>query len=181
MLKNNSKGYGWIAIMLHWLMAVGIFSLFGLGLYMVELSYYDPWYRDSLELHKSLGVVLLLVLFFRLVWRWSNTSPEISGSLAEKKMAHVGHKALYAIMLVLMITGYLISTADGRAISVFGLVDLPAISFSFENQEDTAGEIHWLLAWGLILMAALHALAALKHHFINKDGTLNKMLRPKPE
>lgn len=178
MVKNNSNGYGLIAIFLHWFMALGILFLFGLGLYMVELSYYDPWYRDSLELHKSLGIMLLMMFFIRLVWRWSNTSPDISGSLLEKKVAHVAHKALYGLMLVIMVTGYLISTADGRSINVFGLFDFPALTFSIENQEDTAGEIHWLLAWSLILLVALHALAALKHHFINKDGTLVKMLRP---
>lgn len=60
----------------------------------------------------------------------------------------------------------------------FGLFEIPALSVSFDNQEDIAGEIHWWLAWGLILMAAGHGVAALKHQFINKDGTLNKMLRP---
>ena len=83
--------------------------------------------------------------------------------------------------MCLMMTGYLISTADGRGIAVFGLFEIPALSISFENQEDIAGEIHWLLAWGLILMVGLHAMAAIKHHVINKDDTLLKMIRPKTD
>lgn len=178
MLKNTNSGYGWVAISLHWLMAIGIFGTFGLGLYMVELTYYDTWYRGSLDLHKSIGLTLMFVWILRIIWRWSNTSPQITGNALEKKAAHTVHLLLYVVMLALMITGYLISTADGRGIAVFGLFEIPALSISFENQEDIAGEIHWLLAWGLILMVGLHAMAAIKHHVINKDNTLLKMVRP---
>ena len=181
MVKNSKSSYGWIAIALHWLMALGIFFLFGLGLYMVELTYYDEWYRGSLELHKSVGIVLLLIWIGRIVWRWINTSPDISGTAFEKKAAHFVHMFLYVLMIALMTTGYLISTADGRGIEVFGLVEIPAMSISFENQEDIAGDIHWGIAWSLILMVALHAMAAFKHQLINKDGTLTKMIRPKAD
>lgn len=179
MIKNNQQSYGWIAILLHWVMALGIFFLFGLGLYMVELTYYDEWYKGSLDLHKSIGITLAAVWLIRIVWRWFNSSPEILGSDFEKKAAHIVHLFLYALLLVLMTTGYLISTADGRGIEVFGLFEIPALPMSIENQEDIAGDIHWGLAWGLIVMSALHALAAIKHQFINKDGTLLKMIRPK--
>lgn len=170
-----------MAIVLHWLMAIAIFFLFGLGLYMVELTYYDAWYRGSLELHKSLGLVLLLVWITRVAWRWLNTSPEMTGTKFEKKAAHVVHSVLYFLMLALMITGYLISTADGRGIEVFSLIEIPAMSISFENQEDIAGDIHWAIAWILMLMVALHSLAAIKHQWVNKDGTLMKMIRPKAD
>ena len=75
-----------------------------------------------------------------------------------------------------MIAGYLISTADGRAIEVFGWFQVPATLYDLPEQEDIAGEIHELIAWALILLAGVHALAALKHHFINRDTTLLKML-----
>ena len=179
MVKNSKSSYGWLAIALHWLMALGIFFLFGLGLYMVELTYYDEWYRGSLELHKSLGIVLFLIWFGRLIWRWLNTKPEIRGTALEKKAAHYVHLFMYALMLVLMLSGYFISTADGRGIEVFGLFEIPAMSISIENQEDIAGDIHWAIAWSLMLMVGLHSLAALKHQFIDKDGTLSRMIRPK--
>ena len=180
-VKNSKFGYGWVAIVLHWAMALGIFFSFGLGLYMVELTYYDEWYRGSLDLHKSLGIVLLLVWIGRVIWRWLNASPEMAGTVIEKKAAHIVHLFLYLLMIALMITGYLISTADGRAIEVFGLFDIPAMSISFENQEDIAGDIHWGIAWSLIVMVALHSLAAIKHQLVNKDGTLMKMIRPKAD
>lgn len=182
MLKNTDKSYGWVAIGLHWLMALVIFGLFGLGLYMVELSYYDSWYRGSLTLHKSVGMTLLLLWLARVVWRWINVSPKSNTSSLrerlEQAVAHWMHIALYAVMLGLMVTGYLISTADGRGIEVFELFTVPALPWSIDNQEDIAGDIHEILAWSLIAMAAVHALAALKHHFIDKDKTLMKMLKP---
>ena len=180
MLKNSQQSYGWLAIVLHWLMAITIFALFGLGLYMVELSYYDAWYRGSLDLHKSTGLVLLLLFILRVFWRAVNVSPESADSTAGKleiKAAHYAHLLLYVLLAVLMLTGYLISTADGRAIEVFGLVSIPALPFSIENQEDIAGVIHEYLAWTLVLLAAGHALAALKHHFINKNKTLIRMIK----
>lgn len=179
MVKNSKSSYGWMAIVLHWLMAAGVFFLFGLGLYMVELTYYDTWYRGSLELHKSLGLVLLFVWLGRMTWRIANESPAMAGTRIEKKIAHVVHLLLYFLMLALMITGYLISTADGRGIEVFSLLEVPAItSISFENQEDIAGDIHWALAWTLMTLVVMHAVAAIKHQFVNKDGTLMKMIRP---
>ncbi|NRA23685.1 MAG: cytochrome b [Oleispira sp.] len=181
MVKNSKSSYGWIAIVLHWLMAIGIFFLFGLGLYMVELTYYDTWYRGSLELHKSLGLTLLLIWIARIAWRWLNTSPKMSGTKFEKKAAHTVHAVLYLLMLALMVTGYLISTADGRGIEVFSLIEVPAMSISIENQEDIAGDIHWAIAWVLMFMVGLHSLAAIKHQLINKDGTLMKMIRPKAD
>ncbi len=76
----------------------------------------------------------------------------------------------------LFISGYLISTADGRAIEVFNWFSIPALGELFSDQADIAGEIHYYLAFSLIGLAVLHALAALKHHYINKDNTLKKML-----
>jgi cytochrome b561 len=180
MIKNTKSGYGLVAITLHWLMAISIFSLFGLGLYMVELTYYDAWYRGSLDLHKSVGMLLLVALMLRIVWRVVNITPQNADKTAGKlevKAAHYAHLALYGLMAFLMITGYLISTADGRAIDVFGLFSVPAIPFSVVNQEDIAGSIHEILAWTLILLSAGHALAAFKHHFINKNNTLVRMLK----
>jgi len=183
-LKNTKQSYGWVTICIHWFMAVLIFSLFGLGLYMVELGYYDPWYRDALFIHKSVGVLMFLLLVFRIFWRVMNVKPigEIASSAREKfeqVAAHYAHISLYCLMLVLMFGGYLISTADGRGIDVFELFTVPALPFSIENQEDIAGDIHWFLAWSLIVLAAVHLLAALKHHFIDKDQTLKNMISPK--
>ena len=184
MLTNTENSYGLVAIALHWLMAITIFSLFGLGLYMVELTYYDAWYTGSLDLHKNMGMTLFVFLMLRIVWRVVNVTPKSadeSASNIEVNAAHYAHIALYGLMTILMISGYLISTADGRAIDVFGLISIPALPLSIANQEDIAGDIHEILAWTLILLSAGHALAALKHHFVNKNNTLVRMLKVLPK
>ena len=84
-------------------------------------------------------------------------------------MLHVG---LFAVL----IAGYLISTADGAGIPVFGLFEVPALISGLPDQADVAGVIHLYLAWGLVIFAGLHGLAALKHHFIDRDVTLVRML-----
>ncbi len=95
----------------------------------------------------------------------------------ERLVAKIVHSMLYLLLFAVMISGYLISTADGRAIPVFDWFALPATLHGIEGQEDMAGEIHLFLAWSLIGLALLHAGAALKHHFIDRDRTLKRMLR----
>jgi cytochrome b561 len=182
MLKNTESGYGLVAIVIHWLMAIAIFFLFGLGLYMVDLTYYDSWYKGSLDLHKSLGLTVFFVYLIRIAWKLSNKKPSpAEGPKWEINLAHWMHLGLYLVMLCLFVTGYLISTADGRSIAVFGLFDVPGFGRFIENQEDIAGEIHEILAFSLIAMVALHALAAMKHQFIDKDGILIRMIKPASE
>lgn len=178
MFKNGKNHYGWISIFTHWIMAIIIFFMFGLGLYMVTLTYYDAWYKDSLSLHKSLGIIIFSLLVFRVFWRITNTKPKpLPGQKWEQVSAHWMHRGLYLFMLLVMISGYLISTANGRAIIVFDLFNVPALPWAIENQEDIAGVIHKYLAWLLIAMTTGHALAAIKHHFINKDNGLTRMLK----
>ena len=178
MLKNKLSGFGYVAILMHWLMAVAILFPFGLGLYMVELTYYDGWYKGSTELHKSLGLLLWFLWLFKLLWSWLSVKPETLGSKLEKKAAAYMHGLMYLLPLLVTISGYLISTADGRSIMIFEFLEIGALPISFENQEDQAGFVHWLLAWALIAAVGVHALAALKHHFIDKDKTLMRMLWP---
>jgi cytochrome b561 len=125
-------------------------------------------------------MVLFVILMLRVVWRFINITPATSDPKAtsvELKAAHVAHITLYFLMAALMFTGYLISTADGRAIEIFGLVSVPALPFSIDQQENIAGDIHEILAWTIIALSALHALAAFKHHFVNKNNTLIRMLK----
>jgi len=177
--RNSVDGYGVVAIALHWLVALVVVVLFGLGLWMVELTYYDDWYRTAPDLHKATGILLFIAVAARLVWRWLNPSPRPLGRPWERRLAHGVHLLLYVLMFATMIAGYLISTADGRAIEVFGLFAVPATLRDLPNQEDIAGEVHLWLAWSLIVIAALHALAALKHRFVDRDATLERMLRPR--
>lgn len=176
MLKNTENRYGWVSIGIHWLMALVIFGMFGLGLYMVDLTYLHEHYKLAPDIHRSVGILLLLLLIFRLVWRVANVVPEIMGENWEKLIALWVHRGHYLFMFALMISGYLISTADGRAIDVFNWFEMPALLPAEKGREEVAGFIHMLLAWGFMGYVAMHAAAALKHHFIDKDVTLLRMI-----
>ncbi|MDT8386028.1 MAG: cytochrome b [Thiogranum sp.] len=178
---NTDDSYGRISISLHWLIAVAVIGLFALGLWMVELDYYDPWYQRAPELHKSAGVLLFGLVLLRLVWHYSNPRPRPVGSRWESRAATLAHASLNLLLLATLVSGYLISTADGRPIDVFGLFQVPATLAGLQNQADLAGKIHELLSFILIGLAGLHALAALKHHFINHDATLRRMLASRQE
>ncbi|NWL16493.1 cytochrome b [Pseudoalteromonas sp. Scap03] len=182
MFKNSKTGYGLMAIFLHWLMALTVFGLFGLGLYMVELTYYDSWYKGSLDLHKSIGLSLAAVFVFRLLWRRFNVKPSPIGTNTQlNQLAQTAHILMYLFLVIIMVSGYLISTADGRPIEVFGLFYVKAIDFTFDSQADIAGQIHYYSACLLIGFVVLHILGVLKHHFIDKDKTLIRMIKLQKE
>jgi len=177
-LRNSTSRYGLVSIVMHWGVALAVFGLFGLGLWMMELDYYSPWRKEAPELHKSIGLVLLAVMLGRVLWRFISPPPPAlpnHGKLT-RMASKAGHGALYLGLFAVMIAGYLISTADGVGIPVFGLFEVPALVSNLPDQADVAGEIHFYLAWGLVIFAGLHALAALKHHFIDRDATLKRML-----
>ena len=169
-LRNNQQKYGLIAILLHWLIALATFALFGLGLWMVELGYYDAWYTKAPRLHEGSGAFLFLFLLIRILLRWINSPPEpLSNHKSwEKTGSRLTHGLLNLLLVMITLSGYLIITAKGEPLIVFNLINIPASLSDISNQEDLAGEIHWLLAWILILLAGIHAIAALKHHFLIK-------------
>ena len=176
--RNTSNDWGLSAVLLHWLVALMVIGLFGLGLWMTGLDYYHPWYRTGPDLHRSLGVLLFAVILLRLAGRLFNPTPRpLPGHRRwEISAAHAAHALLYILPLAVMLSGYLISTADGRAVAVFDWFEIPALFTGLEQQEEIMGDLHEVLAWGLIAIAALHALGALKHHFIDHDTTLTRML-----
>ena len=172
---NSRDGYGWVSRLIHWAMAAAILGMFALGLWMRDLDYYSPYYKSAPDLHKSIGLVLLALLVFRFVWRLINQEPA-SDTLTplERRASAAVHWGFYPLLLALMAAGYFISTADGRPITVFGLVDVPAL-VTRKGMEATAGLIHYWLAFSVIGIAALHAAAALYHHFVKRDDTLRRM------
>jgi cytochrome b561 len=176
--RNTEDTYGLVAVGIHWLMALVIPGLFGLGLWMVELTYYDPWYKRAPDIHKGIGILLFLTLVFRALWRGLNPRPRPEPDLSafERVASNIAHNALDLLLFATMLSGYLISTADGRPIDVFGLFQVPATVTGLPDQADVAGTIHLAFAITLVSLAGLHALAALKHHFFDRDRTLVRML-----
>lgn len=177
-LKNTDTRWGIPAILFHWITAVSVIGLFLLGWWMVDLTYYHEWYHEAPAIHKAVGILLFLVVAARLGWRLVNPIPRPAAGVKrpEAVVADIAHWMLYLLLFTTMLSGYLISTAEGDAISVFGLFDVPASITGIANQEDVMGEIHEILAWTIIAIASLHAAGALKHHFIDKDNTLKRML-----
>lgn len=162
------------AKLIHWLSAIAVFSLFASGVWMVELDYYSEWYRRAPELHMSFGSLLFALTLWRLIVR--KKAPEPLGSALMSSIAKRVHQCMLLLLLLIPVAGYFIVTGDGNTVSVFGWFEIPSMGELFENQEDTAGEIHEILAFLLIGLAGLHALAALKHHFVDKDDTLKRMV-----
>lgn len=175
---NHIQKYSVAMRILHWLTAVLILGLFAVGLWMRSLSYYDSLYQVLPFWHKSVGFLLLALVLLRLVVRACSIQPQSlpSHKAWERVLAAGTQWLLYGLLFALFISGYLIATADDRPASFFGWFDIPVLLSAFPNQEDVAGLFHEYFAWGLIGLSALHGLAALKHHFFDKDVTLKRML-----
>lgn len=181
-MKNSDTSFGIVNIVIHWVTALLVFGLFGVGLWMVDLSYYSEWYRTAPDLHKSFGLTLLALTLFRIVWKLANPSPKtLSSNKLETIAGKLAHFGIYALLLTIMVSGYLISTADGRGIEWFWLFEVASLGEFVPNQEDIAGDIHEWAAYILIGLVAVHMIAALKHHFIDKDKTLVRMLKVQKE
>ncbi len=175
-LRNSRQEYGLVAIALHWVVALMVFGLFGLGFYMTGLEYTDSWYRRAPWLHKSFGLLTFALVSFRLVWRLTGEKPVMVPMPGwERVAALLAHRVLYLLLFLVPVSGYLISTADGRGIDFFNWFEVPALLSGYDRQEDMAGAVHLFLALAIIGMTGLHTAAALKHHFIDKDSTLLKI------
>ena len=179
MLKDSSGGYGLVSILIHWISALLILFLFGLGVYMVDLTYYDDWYHKGPELHVSLGLLVLLMMVGRVVWRIINPTPiDLPAKPVQQKTAKLVKLALYLFIFVVIISGYLITTAEGQAASMFNVLKFPVIIQLSSANVDLVGEIHEYFAWAIIALVVLHALGALFHHFVMRDRTLVRIVKP---
>jgi cytochrome b561 len=163
---------------LHWISGLGILGLFGLGVWMRTLDYYSSWYQTAPNIHKSIGIIMIAMIALRIILRikFPTPAPLKTHKLWEIKIAHIVHLTMYAFLITILATGYLIGTADNRGIDVFELFEVPALFTAFNEQEDIAGFVHEWGAYILMGLIALHAAGALKHHFIDKDKTLKRML-----
>lgn len=178
MLFNTRSKFGLITKLQHWLSAVSIIGLFILGFWMVDLTYYSSWYKTAPHIHKSIGLLLLIVTIIRLLMNLlqAKVLPVRQQSTLQNQSVKLVHNGLYLALIIALISGYLISTADGRAIAVFNWFELPSIGELFNDQEVIAGEVHKYSVYSLIVLSLVHALAALKHQFIDKDNTVSRML-----
>lgn len=174
-LKNSDKRFGLVSILLHWGMTLLIIGLLGLGLYMVSL----PISLEKLKLygwHKEYGFLVLALVLFRLIWRVTNITPHLALPFLEMLAARSMHWAFYGFMFAMPISGWLITSAAGLPASFFGLYTFPNLISPDEGHRKLFQLVHEWLGYGLIAAIVLHASAALKHHYINKDDILRRMI-----
>jgi len=174
-LKNMDDQFGLVAITFHWVMAIIIICLICLGLYMSDL----PISMEKLKLygwHKEFGLLVLMLVVLRLSWRWLNILPELNLPRWEIIAARTVSWAFYFLMFAMPLTGWLMTSYAGLPVSFFGLFVMPDLVLPDHDMIKTFKTLHKYLAYSLIAIITLHILAALKHHFIDKDNILRRMV-----
>jgi cytochrome b561 len=181
----RSSRYTLVAIILHWVMALGILALAGIGLAMTHLKL-DPFTQFKLyQLHKSIGITIFLAAALRLAWRLGHRPPALPASMTPfaRKVAEGSHLLLYFALFALPLTGWALVSASVLDIPtvLYGVVPWPHLPIlsTLENKkpvEDALKLVHAYGAWALLALVAVHAGAALHHHFIAKDDVLRRML-----
>jgi cytochrome b561 len=176
LIKNTIERYGIGAIFLHWLIALLILGQIGLGWYMSDLER-SPIKIKLYGLHKEIGVLILILAIIRISWRAINIAPSMLYlSPFDRVASRFVHSILYFFMFAVPISGWIMSSASGLSVSFFGLFTLPDLVSPDKQISHLFNEIHTWLAYTLLTIIAIHVAGALKHHFINKDTTLRRML-----
>jgi cytochrome b561 len=176
--------YNGTAKTLHWLTFVLMSGTFALGLYMADL----PLGPDKLKLfswHKWAGVTVFVLVALRLGWRLLNTPPPLPAGMPnwERRAAEASHRLLYLLALAQPVSGWIMSSAKGFTTVWFGVLPLPNLVGKNLPLGDALATVHENLAWILVGFVALHVLAALKHHLIDRDDVLARMtpgIKPLP-
>jgi cytochrome b561 len=174
--RYDTTGYGTTAIALHWLTALLIVAGFTLGLSMVGL----PFSRQKLQWyawHKWIGITIWLLTCARLAWRWAHPAPPMEPMPAwQQRAAAVTHALLYALLAVIPLSGWLYSSAAGVQVVYLGLIPLPDLVPKDKALADMLKSTHVTLNFTLLALVCIHGAAALKHHFVDRDAVLTRML-----
>jgi cytochrome b561 len=180
-IGNSEKDWGVVSKALHWLIALMVAGLVGVGWYMTDLREStgpSPQVFELYALHKSVGVTVFLLMIARLLWRLANPTPRLPAHMAgwERTAAIGTHWALYALLLGMPISGYVVNAAARFPLNVFDLFTVPRIIDPSPDMGELAATMHGLAGWVLVGMVAVHAGAALRHHFLKGDDILVRML-----
>lgn len=176
-MQNTQDGYGAVAKALHWLSALLILGGWLLG---QTLDLFPKSMEGGLKLaHVWSGLGVLALLAARLAWRWSGPQPDPIPSALDPwlaRAAKAGHVLLYGLLLAVPVAGIVLSFARGEPVSLFGFYEIASPWARDRAFARDAREVHELLANAILLVAALHAAAALMHHYLLGDATLRRML-----
>ena len=166
--------HGNFSVCLHWTIAALFFLSVALGAWMTELGYYDAYYHGALTWHRTLGLALLVLAVAKI----ATTKRVHPAGLKHWELiaARIMHFLLFALLLIIPVSGYVISTSAGNAAELVGGLSAPALFTVPSTARDGAIWLHYWAAYCGTAMALLHAAAALKHHFIDKNDVLRRML-----
>ncbi len=182
MLRNTTRSWGLVSVLFHWVMAALFLGQFSLGWYMQGLK--DMLRQYSLyQWHKSFGFTILGLAVLRTLWALTSSRPKLPDIMpdGEKKLALGTHIILYLAFFLLPLTGWAVVSTSPLPIATwfFGLFVIPSLPLGISmHSEQIWTSIHGFLAYAAIFLAAVHILAALRHHFHHRDATLIRMLRP---
>jgi cytochrome b561 len=176
-LRNNQERYGAIAQLFHWVIVALIITQFVLASKAGALPV-GPAKVAVLAQHKSFGMTIFALAVLRLLWRFFNPVPALpNGTPAWQRIgAHLSHGALYALIMITPLFGWMMSSARNFPVSWFGLFTLPDLVKPDRARYEFFHEAHEILALTLASIAVLHVAAALKHHFFDRDNVLRRML-----
>lgn len=176
-MSEASQRYSNVAVILHWVIAALVVTQ--VVLVMAGDAVEGDGARVFRDGHKSVGLSLLALTLVRIGWRLSHRPPALPDSMPgwEKVFARATHALFYVALLILPLSGWAASSAAGRDIPWFGLFNWPLLPIGGGREAATQiMDVHRLVVKGLFVLLALHVAAALKHHFINRDDILARML-----
>lgn len=169
--------YSVVSLVLHWVIAVAVLTQ--VLLVTAHEATDGPISREFINLHKSVGLTILVLTLARIGWRLANPAIALPTEMPrwQKLLARATHVLFYVALIAMPLTGWLASSAGGRDIVWFGLFDWPLLPVS-GGRDAARGfmEIHGLVVKGLYVLIGLHVLGALKHQFINRDNVLHRMI-----
>jgi cytochrome b561 len=182
--SNDAARWGWVSITLHWVTVLAIIGLGIVGTQMDDLPT-SLMKVKVYALHKSFGLTVLALTVLRLAWRWYAGAPALPPMPRWQRLAaHASHVALYALLLAMPLSGWVLHSASskaGYALKWFGLFKVPAIAAFDPALKALAHELHEGLFKAILVVAAIHVAAAFKHHFLERDQTLHRMLPIVPD
>jgi len=178
-LRNTLDDYGSLSKFFHWFIALLIIFMLILG---TSFDFIPKGQTKSLlmQVHKATGLTILALMILRLLWRWINPLPQLPTTTPtwQKLSSRSLHRLLYLILIIMPLTGWMMSTAAGRATNFWWLfkVNVPFIAKSKPLAQGFS-TAHEIIAWTIVCLLGLHILAALKHQIIDKDNVLKRMWR----
>jgi cytochrome b561 len=169
--------YNNTAMVLHWLVALLIFAAFPLGVVMHDLPL-SPTKLQYYSYHKWIGISILLLVIARVVWRFTHIPPPLPASTPrwEVVVSHITHLALYGLLIVIPLSGWLMSSAKGFQVVWFGVLPLPDLVGKDKALGELLATVHQGFNLCLFLLVGMHIAAVIKHKFIDRDQILERML-----